>query len=321
MTNPRSDEAGAQAAADATAARLLGERWSRAQLPSLEGRRALVTGGTRGLGREVAAALAARGAEVTITGTRAEAAAAAAAEMGAARGIGLDLADLDEVRAAAEAWEGPIHILVNNAGIMWGPHQTTPGGVERQLATNFLGHFALAGRLLPRLVDAHGARVVSVSSDFHRHGGLEAADLDPDPARYRPNRAYGTSKLAQLAFARELGRRAEAAGLAITSVAAHPGWASTGLQTGQLGPIRGALLTVANAVFAVPASRGAEPLIAAAGLPGLPSGVYLGPGPRGGRGGGPRVSGSIPAAHDPRLAEGLWSWAERASGVRWLSAE
>ncbi len=119
---------------------------------------------------------------------------------------------------------------INNAGVMALPHRQTADGFEMQFGTNHLGHFALTGRLLPALTAAPGARVVTVSSEMHRIGRINFDDLQSEK-RYQKWPAYGQSKLANLLFASELGRRAAAAGLDLRSLAAHPGYATTNLQT------------------------------------------------------------------------------------------
>lgn len=309
----------------------MGARWTRGVMPSQAGRRVLVTGGTRGLGRSVATALAARGAHVVITGTQPRQAIAVASEIeaslrgkgapaGSVMGLGLDLADLDDVGALAEQLTAPIDCLVDNAGIMWGPYATTNLGVERQLAVNFLGHFALVGRLLPRLMAGRAPRVVSLSSTYHRYGDLRPTSLDVTADAYRPNAAYGASKLATLAFARELGRWARWHGLALTSVAAHPGWADTELQTLQVPRAQRWLMRVANATLAVPVDVGADPILCAASAPGLPSGVFVGPSRLGGYRGAPGIATSTAAANDPAAAARLWEWASARTGIRYLDS-
>jgi NAD(P)-dependent dehydrogenase (short-subunit alcohol dehydrogenase family) len=217
------------------------ERWSPADMPSLLGSTAVVPGGNSGIGYHTALELARHGATVTLavrTPEKGEAAAvriresAAEARVQVAR---LDLSSLDSVREFAEAWQGPLGLLVNNAGLMSPPrHQQTQDGFELQFGTNHLGHFALTGRLLPALLAAPSPRVVTVSSIAHRNGG--PALLDGNPAeRYSPSTTYGNSKLANLLFAFELQRRASRAGAALTSTAAHPGVSATNLFASEQG--------------------------------------------------------------------------------------
>lgn len=267
---------------------------------------------------------AARGADVTITGTDAGRAAEVAAQIehgaraGTVTGRGLDLADLDAVAAFAAGLGDRVDCLIANAGIMRGPYATTGLGVERQLAVNFLGHFALVGHLLPALAASGAARVVSVSSTYHRVGRLDRASLEVTRQAYRPHRAYGTSKLAMLVFARELARRAGRHGLPITSVAAHPGWANTELQARQMPRPARALMRAANAVLAAPVEVGAEPILCAATLPSLPSGVFIGPVPTSRRRRVPGIATAAPSADDPAAPARLWGWAADRTGVAYL---
>lgn len=175
----------------------------------LTGRRALVTGGASGIGLETARTLARAGAEVTIGVRNVEAGRAAADDIAATTGSSvrvahLDLADLAGVRAFAAAWSGPLHLLVNNAGIMAVPTlERTVDGHESQLGTNHLGHFALTTGLYDALVAAGGARIVSVSSSGHRASPVVLDDLDYERREYDPWGAYGQSKTANALFAVE----------------------------------------------------------------------------------------------------------------------
>ncbi len=179
----------------------------------------------------------------------------------------LDLADLSSVQAFAEGLAGPVQLLINNAGVMALPHRHTADGFEMQFGTNHLGHFALTGHLLGALKAAPAARVVTVSSEMHRIGRINFADLQSE-RRYQKWLAYGQSKLANLLFAGELARRAAAAGLDLRSLAAHPGYATTNLQT--TGPEMGGnklmvrMAALGNAMFGQPDANGAIPTLYAA---------------------------------------------------------
>ncbi|MFB7507839.1 SDR family NAD(P)-dependent oxidoreductase [Streptomyces broussonetiae] len=179
----------------------------------LSGRRAIVTGGASGIGRETARALAAAGAEVTIGVRDPAAGAQAAEEITPASGPGtvcaamLDLADQTSVHAFVEAWQRPLHILVLNAGVMASPLERTREGWEMQFATNHLGHFALATGLHSALAAAQGARVVSVSSVGHVNGDVLFDDINFQRHTYEPWAAYSQSKTANILFAVEAARR------------------------------------------------------------------------------------------------------------------
>ncbi|MFG2041966.1 SDR family NAD(P)-dependent oxidoreductase [Dactylosporangium sp. NPDC048998] len=200
----------------------------------LTGRRAVVTGGASGIGVETARALAGAGAEVTLAVRDTEAGDRVAADIVATTGnkqvhVGpLNLADQSSVRAFAAAWEGPLHILVNNAGLMASPLARTAQGWEMQFATNHLGHFALAAGLLPALRAARGARVVSVSSSAHQLSPVVFDDIHFERREYDPWLAYGQSKTANVLFAVEADRRWAGDGIRVNAL--HPGSIATNLQ-------------------------------------------------------------------------------------------
>jgi NAD(P)-dependent dehydrogenase (short-subunit alcohol dehydrogenase family) len=200
----------------------------------LAGRRAIVTGGASGIGIETARALAGAGAEVTLAVRNPEAGERTAQDIIASTGskhvaVGsLDLADQASVAAFAAGWEGPLHILVNNAGIMAPPLTRTPEGWEMQFATNHLGHFALATGLHDALAAAGGARVVSVSSSAHLRSPVVFADIHFREREYEPWSAYGQSKTANVLFAVEATRRWADDGIEVNSL--MPGGIRTNLQ-------------------------------------------------------------------------------------------
>jgi NAD(P)-dependent dehydrogenase (short-subunit alcohol dehydrogenase family) len=303
--------------------------WQTSDMPDLHGRTALVTGVTGGLGHHTALELARAGARVILAarneGRLADTARAIGAELGDAdlATVPLDLADLSNVRRAAEQVlesTEKLDILVNNAGVMATPYRRTADGFELQLGTNHLGHFALTGLLFPALTDA---RVVTVTSLMHRTVRRVPLD-DPRMERgYRRWPAYGASKLANLQFALELDRRAQAAGLDLTSVAAHPGFTATELQT--TGPQLGGsslwarLLAAVTPLAGQRADAGALPSLYAATEPGLPGGTLVGPSRLLGLHGPPKVTGMSGAARDPRAAANLWKLSEETTGVTFLS--
>ncbi|MEV7817000.1 SDR family NAD(P)-dependent oxidoreductase [Streptomyces flaveolus] len=193
----------------------------------LTGRRAVVTGATGGLGRETARALTSAGAEVTVAGRTLETAAAVAQEIAAetgnslTRAARLDLADPASVAAFVADWRGPLHILVNNAGIMATPELRTPAGRELQFATNHLGHFLLTTGLHDALAAARDARVVVVSSVGHVNGPVRFDDPDFTKEPYDPWLAYAQSKTANVLFAVEAAKRWAADGIAVNAL--NPG--------------------------------------------------------------------------------------------------
>jgi NAD(P)-dependent dehydrogenase (short-subunit alcohol dehydrogenase family) len=200
----------------------------------LTGRRALVTGGSSGLGQEIARALTAAGAEVTIAVRDVAAGEAAAERINATAQrlrpavVELDLMSPESVAAAAAAWTGPLHILVANAGIMVPPEVRTPEGWESQFMTNYLGHFALITRLHPALAAAGDARVVLASSNAHLLGPVDVDELQHGTRPYEPWSAYAVSKTALILFAVESQKRWAEDGIVVTAY--NPGFIPTGLQ-------------------------------------------------------------------------------------------
>jgi NAD(P)-dependent dehydrogenase (short-subunit alcohol dehydrogenase family) len=200
----------------------------------LTGRRAIVTGGASGIGIETARALAGAGAQVTLAVRNTEAGRATAEDITASTGnkqvdvAALDLADQRSVAAFVAGWQGPLHILVNNAGVMASPETYTERGWELQFATNHLGHFALATGLHGALAAAHGARVVSVSSSAHRRSPVVFEDVHFRERAYEPWLAYGQSKTANVLFAVEATRRWADDGIFVNAL--MPGGIRTNLQ-------------------------------------------------------------------------------------------
>ena len=301
--------------------------WTTADIPDLSGRRVIVTGANSGIGLAATAQLMAHGAAVTMA-VRDELkgrAAAALVEDGGSGSIEvawLDLADLASVRQFAATWreahpEG-LDVLVNNAGVMAIPRRESADGFELQLATNHLGHFALTGLLVGAL--RPDGRVVTVSSSMHRMGRIDFDDLQ-GATRYRKWGAYGQSKLANVLFALELHRRAEAADVPLRSIAVHPGYADTNLQA--VGPrmsghrLEATVMGWANRLFGQSAEAGAWPTLRAATDPDLPSGTFVGPtGLRGARG-APGLETPSDAARDPETARRLWEVSTDLTGVEY----
>ena len=293
-------------------------------MADLTGRRAIVTGGSSGIGTEVARGLARLGAAVTITSRDDARGAEAAARLGA--GVvfrALDLADLTSVRrfAEAELRHGTLDLLINNAGLMnFARRHVTRDGFEMQLGTNHLGHFALTGLLLPALLATPGSRVVSVSSIAHLRGEIHFNDLQLERG-YEGMRAYTQSKLANLMFALELQRRLTRAGAATISVAAHPGVAATNLPStmrdrGWL--VGGAIGAVFKIIGQSPAAGALPVLLAATGD--VPGGSYWGPDGIREMRGRPAAATMAPQAQDAAAAAELWHRSELLTGVRYLDS-
>lgn len=306
-------------------------RWTNALVPDLSGRLVVITGSDRGLGFEAAKVLGAAGADLVLASRDmplAEQAAVAIRRLeprAQVRCEPIDLADLRSVEAFADRRRAdgrPIDVLVNNAGVMFVPDRVeTVDGFELQLATNFLGHYALTGLLLDLVRAAPAPRVVWASSVATRWGRIRLVDLQRE-RRYHPAFAYCQSKLACLMAAVELDRRSRAGDWGLRSIAAHPGFARTDLQkTGpRLG--RGDGFTWSAAAGHIPffshaAPDGAQGLIRAAADPELKGGEYLGPTRTFGAVGPPRrVPVLRKARHQPTI-DALWAQAEAATGVAW----
>jgi NAD(P)-dependent dehydrogenase (short-subunit alcohol dehydrogenase family) len=290
-------------------------RWTADQIPPQSGRTVIVTGASSGIGRVAAAALATKGARVILAVRDEDRGRQAAADMrGEVEVRHLDLANLTSVREFAEKWQQPVDVLVNNAGVMAVPEGRTADGFELQFATNHLGPFALTNLLLPQITD----RVVTVSSGAHRMGGLDLDDLNWHRRRYRPWRAYGQTKLANLLFTLELERRLEADHSTVRAYAAHPGYAATNLQGRTGNRIGDRVVKVANKVIAQSEEMGALPTLFAV-TQELPRGSYVGPDRRNERRGYPTLVGRSAEASDIDLAKRLWAASEELTGVTYPS--
>ena len=286
--------------------------WTAADVPDLTGDTAIVTGGNSGIGLEAARVLADRGARVVLAVRNATKGADAARSLpGTVEVRPLDLADLASVRAFAADWSGDICLLINNAGIMAPPLSRTADGFELQFGTNHLGHFLLTDLLLPNVT----GRVVTVSSLAHLGGRIDFDDPNWNRRRYKRWQAYGQSKLANLLFTSELQRRLTAAGSGVIATAAHPGWASTNLQSHSGNPVMNAMMGLANRVFAQSAADGALPTLFAA-TGDVPGDSFAGPSERGGARGNPTLVGRSEAAEDEVTAGRLWQLSEELTGAR-----
>jgi protochlorophyllide reductase len=301
-------------------------------MPDQAGRTVVVTGANSGLGLASAVALARRGAGVVLAcrdAARAESAratVAAAASGPAPAVVSLDLADLASVRKAADEIAERfvlVDVLMNNAGVMAPPLQRTADGFEMQFGTNHLGHFALTGLLLPVLMRADRPRVVTTSSLIHRRADHRWDDPNAERRPYQRWPAYARSKLANLLFTRELGRRARQSGRDLVSVAAHPGYAATHLLRhtarltgGRVVPrVAGAMVAVGGRVLAQSAAAGALPQLYAATMPEVASGDYFGPGGPLELRGAPAPARLSRAARDDGAALRLWALSEDLTGV------
>src|SRR5450759_4891167 len=309
--------------------RMARSTWTERDIPDLDRKRAIVTGASSGIGLEASRILAGARAEVVLAVRDPERGRSVAEEIGrtvpeARLAVAeIDLSDLASVRRFAQregALARGLDLLVNNAGTSGVPRRASADGYEIQMATNFLGHFALTGLLLP-IIRPRG-RIVTVSSLMARRGHVSAAttleDLRPREP-YRAGRCYADSKQADLLFAVELNRRLRAAGIDILSIACHPGGAATGLggqrarATGL--PERRTIGARLVRLVLQSARAGAWPTVFAATAPGLVGGELVAPdGIAQGRG-RPRVVPVFASGRDAAVAARLWELGREATGV------
>jgi len=305
--------------------------WTTADIPPLNGRTAVITGATGGLGYETALALAAAGAAVTLTG-RNDAKGRNAIQRIRAQFPDakvayetLDLANLASVAdfaARFAAAYASLDLLINNAGVMALPtRQATTDGFEMQFGINYLGHYALTAHLLPRLRRGNQPRVVNLSSLTHRWGAINFEDLQGTRS-YSPQKAYSQSKLAMLMFALELQRRSNAGGWGLMSNAAHPGYARTDLIAN--GPGASGLLWQINKLLqpfaSQSAAEGALPTLFAATSPEAKAAGYYGPNWFYELKGSPVPARIMPRANDAAAAARLWDVSAALTGVSFEQA-
>lgn len=298
--------------------------WNETDIPDQTGRVVVITGANSGTGFAAAQALAARGATVVLACRNVDKAQAAVAAIRAGQPGArletqtLDLGDLASVRAAAAAIlarHPRLDLLLNNAGVMVPPAGTTADGFETQFGTNHLGHFAFTGLLLERLLATPGARIVTMSSTAHKFGRMQFADLQFSRG-YRAWAAYGQSKLANLLFTYELQRRLARAGQATLVVAAHPGWARTGLQrTAFQSGLEKRLTGFLGRFLSQDARHGALPLLRAALDPRVQGGAFYGPTGCFELVGRPDRVRSNRRSHDEAAQARLWQVSEQLTGV------
>ncbi|MCV7152904.1 SDR family NAD(P)-dependent oxidoreductase [Mycolicibacterium pyrenivorans] len=306
-------------------------KWTAADVPDQSGRVAVVTGANTGIGYEAAAVLARKGAGVVIASRNLEKAREAARRIEAAHPHAdvalqeLNLASLASVRTAADELRAAyprIDLLINNAGVMYPPKQTTDDGFELQFGTNHLGHFALTGLLLDTLLPVEGSRVVTVASIAHNiQGGIHFDDLQWERS-YNRVAAYGQSKLANLMFTYELQRRLAAASSESPSreahtiaVAAHPGISNTELMRHIPGTGLPGFIKLAGLVTNSP-PVGALATLRAATDPGVTGGQYYGPSGFRELVGHPKLVQSNAKSHDVAVQQRLWTVSEELTGVK-----
>jgi NAD(P)-dependent dehydrogenase (short-subunit alcohol dehydrogenase family) len=296
-------------------------KWTTADIPDQTGRVAVITGANTGLGYETALALAAHGAHVVLAvrdldkGKDAISRIVAHSPQADVALQELDLTSLESVRTAARqlrADHDRVDLLINNAGVMYPPKSTTKDGFELQFGTNHLGHFALTGLLLDRLLPVAGSRVVTISSIGHRiRADIHFDDLQWEHGYNRVS-AYGQAKLANLLFTYELQRRLAPIGTTI-AVAAHPGGSNTELMR-HLPGWAASLYPVLEPMFQ-DSAMGALPQLRAATDPSVQGGQYYGPDGFSQTRGYPKVVGSSKKSHDAERQRRLWTVSEELTAV------
>jgi NAD(P)-dependent dehydrogenase (short-subunit alcohol dehydrogenase family) len=279
---------------------------------------AIITGASSGLGLESAKALAAKGFDLTLLARGEKRLLDAAKNIQADNpevaitAKVLDVSDFDQVKTFAATIARPVDVLMNNAGLMGPDFKLSKQGIETQMATNHLGHFVLTASLWERLKQAADPRVISLSSVVHRRGNFDSANLETvrgaDELKYNRWQRYADSKLACLWFARELHNRITAEGGQIKSIAAHPGWAVTGLQEN----FPHVLDSLAQT-----AKQGAQSQIYAALGSDVQSGDFIGPNLE--LWGKPKKIKGSKRSHDAHAMAALWRTSEELTGVKFLS--
>ena len=284
----------------------MNDNFTTADLPDLSGRTIVITGGSRGLGLATARALAGAGANLVLAVRDLERGRRAAADIGGrAEARELDLANLASVRTFAETWDGPIDVLINNAGISSPKLRRTLDSFELQFGTNHLGHFALTNLLLEHVTD----RVVTLGSQAERAGRIDFDDLNFARRAYRASTAYNQSKLANLLFSSELQRRLRQAGSPVLGEAAHPGLVTTNIYAES-----GALAQRFVRRLGQTPEAGALPVLYAT-VAKVPGDSFAGPSRMMHMRGAPELIKRSKRASDPELASRLWTVSEQLTAT------
>jgi NAD(P)-dependent dehydrogenase (short-subunit alcohol dehydrogenase family) len=293
------------------------EKWTAENIPSQKGKIAIVTGSSSGIGFEASRVLANKGAEVIIAvrnKAKGENAVRKIKEQNSAAKVKLmilDLADLKSIEQFASRFKddySQLDILINNAGVMMPPYGKTKDGFELQFGTNHLGHFALTGQLIDLLKKTPKSRLVNVSSGAHNWGNLDFEDLNWENRKYKPGRAYGDSKIANLYFTYEMSNRLNGSDINVS--AAHPGWTATDLQR------HSGLFSFGNKLFAMPIEQGTLPTLRAATDESVKSGDYYGPDGWREMKGYPVLVESNKLSHNKEIAKKLWDVSKELTGVK-----
>jgi NAD(P)-dependent dehydrogenase (short-subunit alcohol dehydrogenase family) len=295
-------------------------KWDSDNITNQKGRVVIVTGSSSGIGFETARVLANKEATVIIAIRNMKKGNAALEKIkkenatADVKVMELDLANLKSVRRFADKFNeeySQLDLLINNAGVMIPPYSKTADGFELQFGTNHLGHFALTGLLLERIINTPSSRIVNVSSTAHKMGNLNFDDLNWEKRKYKKMKSYGDSKIANLYFTYELQRKLSDGKANVLVTASHPGWTATELQrhTG--------LIEALNGVFAQGIQMGALPTLYGAVAEDAEGGDFFGPAGFMEMKGYPKRVQSIPRAQDKEIAQKLWTVSEKLTGVHY----
>jgi NAD(P)-dependent dehydrogenase (short-subunit alcohol dehydrogenase family) len=295
-------------------------KWNTNNIPNLEGKVAIITGATSGLGKEAAKVLSSKGAKVIMAVRNTKKGDTVVQEIKDVipnASIDVRKLDLDSLKSVKEFSDGVsasydrLDILINNAGVMACPFSKTTDGFEIQMGVNHLGHFALTGHLMPLLKKTKDSRIVATSSIAHRQGNINFDDINWADREYATGKAYGDSKIANLYFTYELARKLKGDPNAPKVTAAHPGWTSTDLQRHSL------VFRILNPIFSQKVENGVLPTLRAAVDEDAKSGDYYGPAGFQEMKGAPVVVKSNELSHNEANAKRLWEVSEKMTGVKY----
>jgi len=302
--------------------------WTTDAIPSLHGKTAIITGANSGIGLEAAGILAGKGAHIIMACRNLTKAARAQSHLldlhpGASIEVmELDLSNLASVQAFAIAVKEKLvhlNLLINNAGLMALPYQTTSDGFEMQLGTNHLGHFALTAQIFPVLKNTPGSRIVNISSLMHWMGNINFENLNYEHGNYNPWEAYGQSKLANMLFTYELQHRIIKNKLSMLAVSAHPGYSATNLQQTSINHNETTwkrwMVSAGNSLLATSPLLGSLPTVYAATNETLSGGEYIGPSRWFNTRGVPGKNIFSAKAKDAAAAKRLWEVSEKLTRV------
>ncbi len=293
-------------------------KWNTGLIPEQKNRVIVITGATSGLGKEATRVLANKGAKIIMAVRNVKKGLDVVNEISKINDRSdiivkeLDLASLKSVHRFADEMRREykqIDTLINNAGIMMCPFSKTDDNFEIQMGTNHLGHFALTGLLMPLIKKGNNARIVVTSSIAHKFGNINFSDINWEKRKYKTNRAYGDSKIANLYFAYELSRKLKSQNQNIKVTISHPGWTKTELQR------HTNLSGLLNNIFAQHVNMGTQPTLRAATDPTAESGDFYGPAKHFEMHGHPVKVKSNKLSHDKEACSRLWDISEQLTGI------